>query len=89
MSTLLVPWHWKTGRVPTFTYETFAKLMCQYRHSDNKRYRQIYWYMNSLSTNLRINSKKKTMLNKWRYEHAEEVTELYSKAKKKHAKEEV
>ena len=88
MASLVVPWDWETGRVPCFTYETFSKRMCRWRTHDDKRFRQIYWYVNSLSTNLRICSKKKTMLNKWRYEHAEEVPELYSRAKKKHSKEE-
>ena len=88
MATLVVPWDCKTGRVPDFTYESFTQRMCQYRNSDNLRHRRIYWYVNSLSTNLRVCSKKKTMLNKWRYEHAEEVPELFTRAKKKHAKEE-
>ena len=88
MASLVVPWDWKTGRVPAFTYETFTKLMCRWRKHDNLRYRRTYWYVNSLSTNLRVRSQTKMMLNKWRFEHAEEVPELYSRAKRKHAKEE-
>ncbi len=88
MASLVVPWDWETGRVPCFTYDTFSKCMCSWRTHDDKRFRRTYWYVNSLSTNLRICSKKKTMLNKWRYEHAEEVPELYSRSKKKHSKEE-
>ena len=88
MATLVIPWDWETGRVPTFTYESFTERMCQYRNSDNLRQQKIYWYVNSLSTNLRVSSKKKTMLNKWRYEHAEEVPELFARAKKKHVDDE-